>query len=74
MLFNYDFVSDTILLSFFFFFLIIGLYFLITAVIAQIYNPIAELVIPIGIWSKESKAETEIYPVTTEAKTSKCSI
>ena len=31
----------------FFFFLMIDLYFLISAVIAQIFNPIAELVIPI---------------------------
>ena len=30
---------------------------------AQILNPIAELVIPIGILSKEAKAEIEIHPV-----------
>ena len=45
-----------------FFFLIIDLYFVIPAVIAQIFNPIAELVIPIGIPSKEGKAEIEIHP------------
>ena len=37
--------------------LIIDLYFLIAAVIAQVFNPISELVIPIGIPSKEAKAE-----------------
>ena len=52
----------------FFFFLIINLYYLIPAVIAQIFNPIAELVIPIGMPTKEAKAEIEIYPVIVEAK------
>ena len=33
--------------------------FLIPAVIAQIFNPIAELVIPIGIPTKEAKEEME---------------
>ena len=60
MLFNLDFANNTILLCFFFFFLIIDLYFLIPAAIAQIFNPIAELVISIGIPSKEAKAEIEI--------------
>ena len=45
-----------------FFFSIIDLYFVIPAVIAQIFNPILELVIPIGIPSKEAKAEIEIHP------------
>ena len=57
---------------FFFFFLIIDLHFLIPAAIAQISNPIAELVIPIGITSKDAKAEIEIHPVITEAKFKKC--
>ena len=39
------------------FFLFIDLYFLIPAVITQIYTPIAELVIPIEIPTKEAKAE-----------------
>ena len=47
MLFNLEFISSTILSCFFFFFLIIDLYFLIPGAIAQIFNPIAELVIPI---------------------------
>ena len=51
-----------------FFFIIIDLYFLIAAVIAQIFNPIAELVILIGIQTKEAKAEFEIHPVIVEAK------
>ena len=54
------------------FFLII--YFLISVVIAQILNPIAELVIPIGIPTREAKEEREIHPVIIEAKIRKCSI
>ena len=72
MLFNLDFANNTILSCFFF--LIIDLYFLIPAAIAQIFNPIAELVILIGIPSKEAKAEIEILPVIAETKTRKCSI
>ena len=63
MLFNLDFANNTILSCFFFFFLIIDLYFLIPAVIAQIFNPIAEIVIPIGIATKEAKAEMKTHPV-----------
>ena len=59
---------------FFLFFLITDLYILTPAVIAQIFNPIAELEIPIEILSKEGKAEMEIYRVTSEAKIRKCSI
>ena len=44
--------------------LIIDLYFLITEVIVQIFNPVAELVIPTEIPSKIEKAETEAQPVT----------
>ena len=36
---------------------IIELYFLILAVSAQIFNPIADLVIPIGMLIKEEKPE-----------------
>ena len=53
---------------------IIDLYFLITAFIAQISNPIAELVIPTGIPTKEAKAEMETDPVTAEPKIKKFSI
>ena len=65
--------SNTILSCFFFFSSIIDLSFLILTIIAQIFNPIAELVIAIGIPTKEVKAETEIHPLTVEAKISKCS-
>ena len=58
MLFNLDFANDNILSCFFFVFLITDLYFLIPAVI----NTIAELVIPIGIPTKEARAEMERHP------------
>ena len=73
MLLNLDFANNTILSCFFFFFLIIDLYFLIHAVIAQIFNPIAELLIPIGMPSKETKAKIEIHSVTAEANIRSCS-
>ena len=62
MLFNLDFANNTILSCFFFFFLIIDLYFLIPAVIAQI-------LIAIEIAIKDAKGKNEIYPVILEAKT-----
>ena len=71
MLFNLDFA---ILSCFFFFFLIIDLYVLIPAVIAQIFNPTAELVISVGTPLKEAKAETETHLVMVEAKTRNFSI
>ena len=70
--FNLDFANNTILLCFFFFILIFGLYFLIPVVIAQFFNPIAKIVIPIGIPTKERKAEKETHPVIAEAKIKKC--
>ena len=51
-----------------FFFLIIYLHFETPAVIAQIFNPIVELIILIGIPSKETKAEIETHPVTLHKK------
>ena len=54
-----------------FFFLNYWLILLIPAAIAQILNPIAELVIPIGIPTKEAKAEMETHPVIIEAKVRK---
>ena len=54
----------------FFFFLIIDTYILIPAVITQIFNPTAELTIPKGIPTKESKIETETQLLTIETKTS----
>ena len=73
MLFNLDFANNTILSCFFLFFLIIDLNCTIAAAIT-IFNPTADLVIPIEIPSKETKAETEIHPVIPEAKIRKCSI
>ena len=66
MMFRLDFANNIILLCFFF--LIIDLHFLIAAAIAQIFNPIAELIIPIGIPTKEAKEEMEIYPVIVKPK------
>ena len=40
-------------------FLLFFLYFLIPAVITQIFNSIAELATPMGILTKEAKAEME---------------
>ena len=54
----------------FFFFLIIDTYISIPAVITQIFNPTAELTIPKGIPTKESKIETETQLLTIETKTS----
>ena len=71
MLFNLDFDDNSSYHVSFSFFLIIDLYFLIPAAIAQIFHPIAELVIPIGLSSKEAKAEIQIHPVIAEAKTRK---
>ena len=44
------------------------MFLLVPAVIAQIFSPIAELIIPIGTPNKEAKAEIEIHPVIAEAK------
>ena len=57
MLFNLEFANNTILSCFFFFLLIIDLYFLIPTVISKIFSAISELKIPIGIPTKEEKAE-----------------
>ena len=73
MLFNFDFANNTLLNTILFlFFLFIDLYFLISAVITQMFNPIAELIIPIGFPTKEAKVEMEIHPVTVEIKISEC--
>ena len=56
------------------FFLNIELYFLIPAVITQNFNPIAELIIPIGISTEEAKATLETHTVTVEINIRKCSV
>ena len=63
MLANLGFADDSVLSYFFFFFFIFDLYFLIPAVIAQIFNPFAERLIPLGIRTKEVKAKMETHPV-----------
>ena len=72
MLFNLDFANNTILSSFFFFFLIIDLHFLNPEIIAQILNPITELVIRAGILIKEAKAGMETHAVAVEVTISIC--
>ena len=74
MLFNLVLPSNTILSCFLFFFVIIDLYLILPAVIALVFNPIAELIIPVGISTKETKQEIEINPVAAEAKTRTCSM
>ena len=74
MLFSLDFASNTILSCFFLFFLIIDLYILIPAVVRQVFNPIVELAIPIGIPTKEAKAEMETHPIIVEITISGWSI
>ena len=68
MVFNLIFAKNMILSCFFFFFLVIDLYFLIPAVIGQILNCPAKLVIPIGMPTKETKAQIETHPVTAKNK------
>ena len=67
-MFDLDVANNTILSCLYLFFLIIGWYILTPAAIGQIFNSIAELVIPIEISSKEAKAEIEIHPVIIEPK------
>ena len=74
MLLNLDFANNTIISCFFHFFLIIGAFFLIAAVVTQIFNPIVELKTSIGIPAKEAKAEMETHPVIVEITINKCLI
>ena len=55
------------------FFLTIDLYFLISAVTAQLFIPTAELAIPIGISIYEANEEIEIQLLTAEMKIRKYS-
>ena len=52
----------------------IDLCLLIRVDITQIFNPIAELLIPTGIPTKEVKVEMETHPGIVEIKISECSI
>ena len=71
--FNLSFHNSTILSCFFLFFFIIDLYFLILAVIAQIFNPTAELLLPAKTQTNKANAETETHLVIVESKISSCS-
>ena len=73
-LFTLNFANNTILSCFYFFLLIIDFYFWLAAVITQICNLVSELVIPIGILTKEAKAKMEAHPVTVDIEICKCSI
>ena len=53
---------------------IIDLYFLIHAVIARMFIPIAEIVAPTGTQTNEAKEEIETQPVTVEAIISKLTV
>ena len=53
---------------------IIGLYFLILAIIEQIFNTIIELIILLEISIKEAKEEMEIHLLTAKTKLRKCSM
>ena len=66
--FNLNFATNGILSTFFFSLLNIDWYFLIPAVIWQSFNPITELVIPIGFPIKEVKSEIEIHSWIAEIK------
>ena len=68
MLFKLILSKNTILSCFFFVFLIIDLYLLIYAVTSQVFNFIAELVIPTGIPAKEANAGIKTHQVTVETK------
>ena len=54
----------------FFFFLIIDLYFLITAVIGEVFIATAKPTIVSGIATKEAKAEMETHPASVGVKIS----
>ena len=62
------------LLFFIFDYWLTDIYFLIPAVITKVFNPIAELVIPLGIPTKEAKTEMEMRPVIVEFRINKGSI
>ena len=66
MIFNLILANNNMLLCFFFFLLIIDLYFVVPAIITQFFNAITELVSPIGISTKEAKAEMETHAIAAE--------
>ena len=54
--------------------LIIDLYFLLPKIIAKHFNPTKELIMPIGIPTKEAKIENKTHPVIEEANVSRFNI
>ena len=69
--FNLSFPNRTLLSCFFFFLLKLIYIFLVPAVIAQVFIPTAELVIPTGTQTNEANVEIETQLVTAETKISK---
>ena len=67
MVFNLIFANSTIH-CFLLLLLIVDLHFLIPAVNAQIFNPTAADVMPVGIPNKKAKAKIESHTVIAEAK------
>ena len=65
---NLVFANNTILSNFFFFFLVINLHFLIPVVIPEFFIATEELIIPIGIPTKEAKPEMETHLVIAKGK------
>ena len=65
---NLIFANNTILSNFFFFFLVINLHFLIPVVIPEFFIATEELIIPIGIPTKEAKPEMETHLVIAKGK------
>ena len=73
MVFKLSFPNNAILSCIFFYFFIIDLYFLISAVIAQKFIPTVELMIPTRTQTNEANTEFEKEPVIVEARISKFS-
>ena len=70
---NFVFPSNTILSCLFFFILIIDLYYLIPAVIAQILNHTAELAVLTRTQTNNANAKIETHSVIFKAKISQSS-
>ena len=68
MVVNLFFANNAAWLCFLLFFLIIDLYFSILVIIAYIYSPTVELVVPTGKLTNQSNAEIKTEPLTAETK------
>ena len=67
------FASNAIFSCFLLVFLLMKIYFLIPAVIAQIFVPTTELPTPAGTPTNEGNAKIETQRLTAETKTRTCS-